>query len=223
MADVLRVDAASILPAIWHPMYGGLLARTWLKVSAPLRNALKSSSPISVLWLVFSAVSWSASTRFPKGTKPTHTRWLFRFADVFEPLRASCSLLLVASIGDLWLPVRNPQAVPAEPPLVPMAPVRPNVPAGLMGSLSPRPAGALRPKEIGIPQPARILLPAGNPRAFLISFSSRCGTTGSPPRSLHTARRRTAPIKTGKLSSGVGISLVIIHRFRIFRHIPRLH
>lgn len=109
------------------------------------------------------------------------------------------------------------------PPLVPMASVRPKVPVGLMGSLSHRPAGAPRPKEKGIPQPARILLPAGNPRAFLISFSSRCGTTGSPPRSLHTARRRTAPIKTGKLSSGVGISLVIIHRFRIFRHIPRLH
>lgn len=176
MADVLRVDAASILPAIWHPMYGGLLARTWLEVSAPLRNALKSSSPISVLWLVFSAVSWSASTRFPGETKPPHVRWRFRFADVFELLRASCSLLLGASMGNLWLPVRNPQAVPADPPLVPMASVRPKVPVGLMGSLSHRPAGAPRPKEKGIPQPARILLPAGNPRAFLISFSSRCGT-----------------------------------------------
>ena len=103
-----------ILP--WHPMYEGLLARTWLEVSAPLRNALKSSSPISVLWLVFSAVSWSASTRFPGETKPPHVRWRFRFADVFEPLRTYCSLLLGASMGNLWLPVRNPQAVPAEPP-----------------------------------------------------------------------------------------------------------
>lgn len=25
---VLRIDTASILPVIWHPMYGGLLART---------------------------------------------------------------------------------------------------------------------------------------------------------------------------------------------------
>lgn len=105
-----------ILPAIWHPMYGGLLACTWLEVSVSLRNALKSSSPISVLWLVFSAVSWSASTRFPGETKPPHVRWRFRFADVFELLRASCSLLLGASMGNLWLPVRNPQAVPAEPP-----------------------------------------------------------------------------------------------------------
>lgn len=177
-----------------------LLVLGWKSPS--LRNALKSSNPIFVLWLVFSAASWSASTRFPKGTKPPHARWLFRFADVFEPLRASCLLLLGASMGDLWFPVRNPQAVPADPPLVPMVSVRLKVPVGLMGSLSPRPAGAIRPKEKGIPQPARILLPAGNPRVFLISFSSRCGTTGSPPRSLHTARRRTAPIKTGKLSSG---------------------
>ena len=204
MADVLRVDAAS------HPsrdMASDVRRTPCLYLAGglrlSLRNALKSSSPISVLWLVFSAVSWSASTRFPGETKPPHVRWRFRFADVFELLRASCSLLLGASMGNLWLPVRNPQAVPAEPPpLVPMASVRPKVPVGLMGSLSHRPAGAPRPKEKGIPQPARILLPAGNPRAFLISFSSRCGTTGSPPRSLHTARRRTAPIKTEKLSSG---------------------
>ena len=133
MADVLRVDAASILPAIWHPMYGGLLARTWLKVSVSLRNALKSSSPIFVLWLVFSAVSWSASTRFPGETKPPHVRWRFRFADVFELLRASCSLLLGSSMGDLWLPVRNPQAVPAEPPTGPYGVRETQSPCGTYG------------------------------------------------------------------------------------------
>lgn len=134
MADVLRVDAAS------HPsrdMASDVRRTPCLYLAGglrlSLRNALKSSSPISVLWLVFSAVSWSASTRFPKGTKPTHTRWLFRFADVFEPLRASCSLLLVASIGDLWLPVRNPQAVPAEPPTGPHGARETQCPCGTYG------------------------------------------------------------------------------------------
>ena len=121
-------------------------------------------------------------------------------------LRAAEGFLLTVAWGfdgGLVAPGEEPAGrACGPPPLVPMVSVRLKVPVGLMGSLSPRPAGAIRPKEKGIPQLARILLPAGNPRTFLISFFSRCGTTGSPPRSLHTARRRTAPIKTGKLSSG---------------------
>ena len=135
MADVLRVDAAS------HPsrdMASDVRRTPCLYLAGglrlSLRNALKSSSPISVLWLVFSAVSWSASTRFPGETKPPHdVRWRFRFADVFELLRASCSLLLGASMGDLWLPVRNPQAVPAEPPTGPYGVRETQSPCGTYG------------------------------------------------------------------------------------------